>query len=249
MLRSANEVRGYVLQAADGEIGRCRDFLFDEKQWTIRYMVADTGKWLPGRKVLISPIALGEPDWTARGLPVQLSRAEIEEAPGLDADAPVSRQFELKYHAHYRWPPYWVGAGLWGAGEFPGPLYVQGLQGGTAPFDDEEADPFLRSVDELVGYRIQAADGPIGHVEDFILDDRNWTIRYLVVDTRNWLPGRKVLVAHRWVQSVAWNDRTVSAALSREEIRNSPEYDPSAPVNRQYEERLYDFYGRPRYWV
>ena len=248
MLRSVREMQGYVLQARDGEIGRCKDFLFDQKHWTIRYMVADTGKWLPARKVLLSPISLDKPDWRAHVLPVRLTREEIETAPGLDADAPVSRQYELKYHAHYGWPYYWVGPGLWGPGDYPGPLYAEHRASQDRP-EEEDADPNLRSVDEVTGYHIQAADGDIGHVEDLIADDGNWTIRYMVLDTRNWLPGRKVIVAPGWTESLDWGERKVVMGLTRKQIRESPEYDPAAPVNRRYEERLYDFYGRPRYWT
>jgi len=106
MLRSIKEITGYVLQAVDGEIGRCKDFLFDDENWTIRYMVADTGKWLPGKKVLISPISLAEPDWTSSLLPVRLSQKQVEQAPELDENAPVSRQYEIKYHQYFGWPTY-----------------------------------------------------------------------------------------------------------------------------------------------
>ncbi|MBK9166200.1 MAG: PRC-barrel domain-containing protein [Bryobacterales bacterium] len=113
---------------------------------------------------------------------------------------------------------------------------------------ETHGDPHLRSVREVSGYRIRAADGEIGRVADFIVDTDGWAIRYLVVDTRNWLPGRKVLVAPRWVQSIDWGDRLVHVRLHREDIKNSPEFDPNEPVNREYEARLYDYYGRPRYW-
>jgi hypothetical protein len=114
--------------------------------------------------------------------------------------------------------------------------------------EEESGDSHLRSVQEVAGYHIQATDGEIGHVEDFILDDETWMLRYVVVDTRNWLPGRKVIVPPSWVESVDWANRKVSVDFTREEVRTSPEYDPAAPVNREYEVRLYDFYGRPKYW-
>jgi hypothetical protein len=107
MLRSVKEVKGYMVQAKDGKIGRCKDFLFDDETWTIRYMVADTGKWLPDKKVLISPVSLGEPDWASNLFPVRLSKKQIEQAPELDENAPVSRQYEIKYHEYYGWPLYW----------------------------------------------------------------------------------------------------------------------------------------------
>ncbi|WP_446011429.1 PRC-barrel domain-containing protein [Candidatus Electrothrix sp.] len=248
MLRSVKEIHNYVLQAEDGEIGRCKDLLFDDRFWTIRYMVADTGKWLPGRKVLLSPISLGEPDWSSRVFPIRLTKKRIEEAPGLDKDAPVSRQHEILWTQYYGWPYYWGGGPYaWGAVTYPGVLYDQILpENKTTEVDS--GDDHLRSVHEVTGYHIQATDDEVGHVEDFIVDDETWIIRYMVVDTRNWLPGKKVLVPPTWIDSVDWTDNKVSVALTREQVKDSPEYDPSTVVNREYEVRLYDFYGRPKYW-
>ncbi len=247
MLRSVNEIVNYSLSATDGEIGRCKDFLFDDDFWTIRYMVADTGKWLPGRKVLISPISLGEPDWLNRHFRVDLNKEQIESAPALDEHAPVSRQYERRYFSYYYWPYYWTGAEIWGAAPFPPSVPVTHPE--TLEMTEEEPEKsHLRSVKEVKGYHIQATDGEVGHVEDYIVDDETWAIRYLVVDTRNWLPGRKVLVSPQWIQEVEWLENKVHVNLSTQEVKESPEYDPSDPVNREYEIRLYDFYGRPAYW-
>ncbi|MGC9364361.1 MAG: PRC-barrel domain-containing protein [Fidelibacterota bacterium] len=248
MLRSINEIVGYSLDAEDGNIGKCWDFLFDDKFWTVRYMVADTGKWLPGRKVIISPISLGEPDWSAQAFPVRLTKKQIENTPGLDEAEPVSRQHEIRFFKYYGWPYYWGGAHVWGAVAFPGLLYDRKPVDSDS-VDKESGDEHLRSAREVTGYYIQARDGEVGHVEDFILDDDAWIIRYLVVDTRNWLPGKKVLLAPDWIESIDWSCQKVVVDLTQEEIKASPEYDPKVPVNREYEERLYDFYGRPMYWV
>ncbi len=248
MLRSIKEITGYVLQAEDGAIGRCKDFLFDDELWTIRYMVADTGKWLPGKKVLISPVSLGEPDWVSNRFPVRLTKKQIEEAPSIDEYAPVSRQYEIKYHAYYGWHSYWDGVEVWGIDAYPGPLYAEKKKE-VVEIKPESGDPHLRSASEVKGYHIKARDEEIGHVEDFIVDDQTWTIRYMIIDTSNWWPGsRKVLVPPTWIDSVAWAESKVRVDLTVEQIRLGPEYDPSAPVNREYETRLYDFYGRPKYW-
>jgi hypothetical protein len=248
MLRSVKGLNNYVLEAKDGEIGRCKDFLFDERFWTIRYMVADTGKWLRGRKVLISPISLGEPDWGSRLFPVRLTKKRIEEAPGLDEDAPVNRQHEIHWTQHYGWPYYWEGTGVWGIAKYPNALFIQKELEEVSEDMSDELDSNLHSSIEVTGYYIQATDDNFGHVEDFILDDETWTIRYMVVDTRNLLTGRKVLVAPGWINSIDWAKSKVTVAMTREQVKNSPAYDPSAPVNREYEARLYDFYGRPKYW-
>jgi hypothetical protein len=249
MLRSINETFGYRLGAKDGEIGRTKDYLFDDQFWTVRYMVADTGTWLPGRRVLISPISLGEPRWREKAFPVWLTTQQIKEAPGVEEETPVSRHYEKQLARYYGYPPYWIGPNTWGT--FEAPFYPDA----RAMIDDDlfekeaqDVDIHLRSAKEVIGYDIHATDGRVGHVEDFILDDEMWTLRYLVVDTRNWLPGRKVLITPMWVELVEWLHRKVQVDLSVEEIKNSPPYDPAAPVNREYEEQLYDFYGRPKYW-
>ena len=112
-----------------------------------------------------------------------------------------------------------------------------------------DGNPHLRSANEVQGYCIGAKDGEIGHVEDFIVDDTSWKIRYLVVDTQNWLPGKKVLISHKWVSSINWNNQTVAVDMTRATIEKSPEYDPNQPINREYEVRMYDFYGKPHDWV
>lgn len=248
MLRSVKELRDYVLAAEDDNIGRCKDFLFDDSVWTVRYMVADTGKWLPKRKVLISPASLGDPDWKSQLLRVQLDKEQIEKSPTLDADAPVSREFERQWYDYYNWSPYWYGGGIWGGGAVPHAIHEKQPAGVATLEQVETPNHNLRSAQEVTGYHIQATDGDIGHVEDFIVDDSTWTIRYIVVDTRNWLPGKKVLVSPAWATKIEWNNRDVHIDLPRDLIKASPEYDPESPVNREYEGRLYDYYGRPKYW-
>jgi hypothetical protein len=249
MLRSISEIMGYKLEARDGDIGRCKDFLFDDRRWTVRYVVAETGGWLSDRKTLISPIALDGPDWGSRRLRTRLDRKSIENAPPLDEDAPVSRQYEMKYHAHYGWPHYWRGTGIWAADAYPQPLYDDVGQSQLAVEDEEvDGDPHLRSMDEVIDYRLEAQDGKIGHVGDFIIDDETWQIRYVIADTRKWLSGKRVLLSPSWIRGVHWGEQRVAVDLTREEVKNSPEFKPSEPVNREYEMRLYDYYGRPRYW-
>lgn len=244
MLRSMKELRGYKIRAKDGDIGKVVEFYFDDKGWTIRYLVADTGNWLPGRQVLIAPAAFhGQPDWKSETFPVILTKEMIKESPHISTDRPVSRQKELKLNRYYGWPIYWS---LNPEGIPVGELPV--AESGIPPTEEPEGDSHLRSSREVIGYHIQAKDGEIGHVDDFIVDDENWIIRYMIVDTRNWLPGKKVLVSPHWIEEVNWAEAKVHVDLTREKIKDSPEYDPAASVNREYEEILYDYYGRPKYW-
>lgn len=237
MLRSVKELNGYTIQATDDKIGKVSEFYFDDEVWTIRYLVVNTGPWLFGRKVLITALALGQPDWGARLFPISLTKELVETSPDVDLAKPVSRQLEVKLHEHFDWQPYWWAGGVLTANE------VQ-----TEVVKVAEGDPRLRSIKEVTGYHIVALDDKIGHVVDFIVDDETWVIRYMVVDTRNWLPGKKVLVAPTWIEKVVWAEEIVYVNLYRETIESSPAYNPSTPVNREYEERLYDFYGRPKYW-
>ena len=247
MLRSLKDMQGYAIGAQDGKIGHCRDFLFGEADWTVRYVVADSHKWLPGRKVLISPISIGDADGRVRILDVGLTRDQVKNAPPLDSDAPVSRQYEIMFNCYYDWAHYWGGPLAWGPYRYPRLLH-RGDADRRTP-DTRADNPVLRSVDEVVGYHIRGTDGDIGHVDDFIVDQNTWIIRYLVIDTGNRLPGgKRVLVSPAWVEQVIWAHRRMTVGMTRAQVRNSPAYDPSLPVNRGYETALYDFYGRPAYW-
>jgi len=249
MLRSIKELYGYRILAIDGDIGWVHDFLFDDHAWTIRYLVVDVGTFLPGRKVLVVPAALDDPEWKTNSLSIQLTKEQVKNSPDIDADRPVSRQHEAEIHKYFGWGPYWLLGGPHGADAIS--TYNPELkeeEGTVLSLKEKEGDPFLRSTKKVNGYRIHAIDGDIGHVEEFITDDSDWSIRYMVVDTRNWLPGRKVLVSPLWIEKVSWEDSRVYVNLSKESVRESPRYDTSAPVNRRYEERLYDYYGRPKYW-
>jgi hypothetical protein len=244
MLKSMTELMGYRMAATDGEIGKAHDFLFDDKEWSVRHLVVDTGRWLLGRLVLIAPQALGEADWESRRFPVSLTKDQIEKSPSADADKPVSRQHEIDLFRYYAWTPYW-GGGMMG-------LYTQPAGVGVpeeAGKQVDQGDAHLRSVRHVKGYYISAHDGEIGHIDDFIVEDETWVIRYVVADTRNWLPGRRVLVSPWWFKNINWADRKASTDLKRADIKNAPRYDPVAPVSREYEERLYDYYGRPKYWT
>ena len=251
MLRSLKGLFGYEIEATDGKIGRVHDFFFDDLFWTVRYIVVDTGKWLPGRKVLISPVAVESAHWAEHLLQVNLDSETIKDSPDVDCEKPVSRQIEENIVSHYRWPVYWSPVGtLTPAMAAMREKEAEG-EGEEKPAAEELEkmnEPNLRDMREVTGYSIAAIDGDIGHSDDLIVDDTDWRIRYLVVDTGNWIPGRKVLVSPDWISHITWKDAHVVVNLNREMIRESPEYDPGQPVNRVLEQTLYDYYGRPYYW-
>lgn len=248
MLRSLKELYGYTVRAIDGEIGQVVDFYFDDQEWIVRYLVVDTGNWLDRHRVLLSVNALDQPKWAQQALPVLLTIKQVKQSPDIATDKPVSRQMEEELHDHYGWSPYWrPGIPAIGLGAA---ALAQVVIDSTS---EEEAtagatiDPHLRSSREIIHYHVQASDGEVGKVEDFIADDESWRLCYLVIDTGGWLSGRQVLLAPAWTEEIDWAGRKIHLELDREMIKNSPKYDPSAPVNREYEMQLYDYYGRPQY--
>jgi len=248
MLRRVKDLRGFAIRATDSEMGQVEQFYFDDETWAIRYLVTNTGGWLVGRQVLISPIAVTETDWEGKQLEVALTKQQVENSPDIDAHKPVSRQREAEYHSYYEYPYYWGGPLLWGPADRSRDVVRSRAGKPLRAAMAADGDSHLRSTNEVTGYHIEATDGEIGHVEDFIVEDETWAIRYMLVDTRNWWPGKKVLVSPQWIKRVSWTDSKVYIDLSQEAVRNSPEYDESALVSRQYESSLYDHYGRPRYW-
>lgn len=245
MIRSLNSLMGYSLKTTDGEIGKVRDFLVDDQDWSVRYLVADTGGWLSGRLVIISPSVLGNADWHSQSLSVELTRDQVRRSPPIEEDRPVSRQKEIELAEYYGWPMYWNPA-MAGAGVMGGPwLVVPPPQEKEQPEPQVKGDPHLQSAREMVGYHVEAVDGEIGHVDDFIIDDDRWVIQYVVVDTKNWWPGGNVTMLPMWISGVSWELRQVRFDLPRETIRNGPAYDPSAPINEDDQLRFYDYYGRP----
>ena len=247
MLSNAKTLKGYKLDGLDGVIGKVKEFYFDDRHWTIRYLVADTGNWLPGRQVLISPYALVaiHKDIDTLGIEIDLTKKQIEDSPSLDSHMPVSRQFEENYHGYYGWPMYWSGSAMWGFNPY---IDRDRENWRESPHDGKPWDHHLRSMHEVSGYHIQAKDGEIGHVEDFVIDDETWAIRYLIVGTLNWWPGKWVLISPQWIERVSWHERKVFVSLSRETIKRSPEYLDVLPPTRHYEAALHQHYDRPVYW-
>lgn len=236
------EMRRFGLNATDGLVGFVKESLFDDAGWMVRYLVADTGNWLTGQLVLISPHSVGHADAEDASFEVSLTKQQVEDSPPISADKPVSRQKEEALAEYFQWPAYWMsdpaGVGL-------PPTDVPRSKSESAGVPPPKGDPHLRSSREVIGYRIEAADGDIGHVHDFVVDIDAWRIEQMVIDTRNWLPGRKVLIAPSLVSDIRWSDRHVRVALPRDVIKDSPEYDPSQPLSEAYFKQLTDYYNRP----
>jgi uncharacterized protein YrrD len=246
MLIKAKTLKGYSLKGLDGEIGSVSEFYFDDRYWAVRYLVANSGNWLTGRMVLISPYSLKTVDKENELVSVQLTKKQIEDSPSLEMDKPVSCHYEGLYNQYYGFPNYWGGPYMWGGDPY---LEQDRSKWGLAAAEAMGWDRRLRSSHEVTGYHLSAIDGEIGHVDDFIIDDKSWAIRYLVVATKNWLQGKKVLISPKWIEHVSWEEREVAIGLSREAINAAPAYTDESLLTRDYETGLYGHYDREGYWV
>ncbi|WP_151635070.1 PRC-barrel domain-containing protein [Noviherbaspirillum aerium] len=243
MLHSLKALDGFAIMTSEGLIGKVKDIYFDDHQWVVRYLEVNTGGWLSGRHVLISPVSVLGVDWNRQEVMVRLSRAQVKDSPGRDTAMPVSRQEEALIANHYSYPYYWSGPYIWGATAMPmmvSPAMINPLPAEEPGNDGHPAqpdgDPHLRSKDEVVGYRIEASDDQIGHVEDFLFDDRDWSISHMIVDTRNWWPGKQVLISPRRIRQVDWAERRVVVGLSRAEVEQSAEYQEKHSPSARYDE-------------
>ncbi|GGM42743.1 hypothetical protein GCM10011351_30870 [Paraliobacillus quinghaiensis] len=249
-----------MVSASDGELGGVKDIYFDDKLWTVRYLVVDTRKWLPGKKVLLSPISFDHVDIENGSLNVLASKETIKNAPNRDEDEPVSKQAEMELFNYYGWPNYSfglggvVGPGPWGGYTYPQELVdAQNrgvLQDGVS--EDDANEPNLRSVNEIdgsfFGYDVEASDGEIGHVTDFVIDDKNWKIYYIVVDTKGLLTSEHILLSTDWISNVEWESKKVSIDLNKEQFKKIKEFKTNEPITRAYEEELYSRLGKAKYW-
>ncbi len=255
MIRSVKHLTKFTITATDGDVGSVVDFYFDDERWAIRYLVVDTGKWWPGRKVLISPISVMRAEWGNQRLLLSLPRDRVRNAPDIDTHKPVSRQHESAYFDYYGYPYYWGAPGLWGA--YPTPMLPTAgeiAQAGRQVAAEgqraaERGDAHLRSASEVTGYTIHATDGDLGHVEDLMFDDVSWAVRYLVIDTSNWWFGKHVLIAPDWISNINWSNRTVTVNVSRQVLKNAPAYDRAAHLDRQWEAAYYQHLQQPGYWL
>lgn len=254
MVYSLNHLKGRSLQARDGLIGKVHDVFYDATDWIARYLVVDMGSMLNKRSVLISPGAAGSADWGHAVIPVDLTIEQVRNSPEIDTDMPVTRQHEAALRHYYGWPAYWgaiAGEGglaspiLTPTGGPSGPEVRERTDGDQPP--RRPTDTHLRSANDTLGYHVQATDGTIGHVDEFLIDDDVWRIRYLVIDTRNWLPGRRVLVSPEWIGTVDWATEVVEVGLTRDAVKASPLYDPAAHWSAVYAAELHEHYARPPY--
>jgi len=262
MLRCMKDMEDYSISALDGLIGEVKDYYFDDARWVIRYLVVETGDWFASRRVLISSAVINEPNWSEKSIPAAITRDQVKNSPHIDTDKPVLRQHEIQHLEHYKLSRYWSGSGLWGARAFSN----AGLSKPGGDSSDEQyrhaeeelqcratdkaphPDAHLRSGNAVMRYRIEAADGDIGHVQAILVDERTWAIRYFIVNTSNWWLGHEVLIAPQWIVEIDWATSKVVVPLKRQSIKDAPHYHSNVPLDRTEEARVYAHHERDGYW-
>lgn len=290
MLIKSKTIRNYKLRGIDGDVGSIKEFYFDDKYWTVRYLIANTGGWLNSRQVLISPYFLKNVDHDSEVIHIDLTKNQIENSPSIDQDVPISRQYEESYYSYYGTPLYWDGPNMWGANPYilrdkekwsnprrestsstSGSEFLGSSGSEFAGTSGSEAsgtntgltnsgntvttgsgstwDSNLRSSKDVSGHKIHATDeDKIGSVDDFIIDDDTWAIRYIVINTGNLFTGKKVLISPEWIDHISWDDSRVYINLTKEAIKESPEYSDESGLTRDYESSLFGYYKKTPYW-
>jgi len=219
MLQKTTQFYGSRLAALDGDFGHAKDFYFDDKAWVIRYLVADTGSWLTGRLVLLSPHAFGKWDLYEKVLHIKLRKKQIDDSPSIDTHEPVSHQFEEKYYRSFGWPAYWQGGQMWGMSGYPLVAAPLAQDIATRKAIEPRADRHLQSAKELTGYAIEASDGMAGHLGGFVVDDRSWAVSDLVLETGHWFSGKEVMISPRTVERISPAESKVYVNLTKAEIQ------------------------------
>ena len=258
MLRKLKNLKGFTVHGRNDDLGKAKDFYFDQRYFVMRYLVIETGNWLQHEKTLISTDSFKEINYENKEIIVNLTAEDLEAGPSIKKNKPVSKVMEEKVVKHYDWPIYWTsphpadGPAIQAGNVIREELFkFEALTDEEKQAEEEEIESNLRSFNEIRGYHIQAEDKEFGHLEDLFVDEENWAIRYLLIDTRNILPGKDVLIAPEWLQNISWNKEKIFVSKTKEEIKNAPEYMEEKTdylVHRSYEEKLYDHYNEIKYW-
>ncbi len=263
MLHRLEDLDGFAIHTADGDIGETAELYFDDKQWVIRYLVVETGSWLFSKKVLLSPMSITEIHTEAKMLNVSITKEQVKNSPDIDTEKPVSRQYEVEYLGYYGYPFYWGGPNMWAS--YPSPHRIAPEHASVTPqpndgvdqpdlYKDVDAmryrdhDHHLRSTAVVIGYHLEATDGELGHLQGMLIDTDTWAIRYLIISTSNWWLGHLVLIAPKWIKEVSWVTSKIYVDMTQQQIKDAPVFDPDIPFDREQEKGIHLHYGRNGYW-
>jgi hypothetical protein len=230
MLQNIKQFYGIKLAASDGPIGHVKDFYFDDKTWSVRYLVVDTGTWLSDGQVLLTPHpfgahAFGRFDSDINSLRVDLTKKQIEESPSIETHRPVSRQYEEEYYKYYGWQGYWQGGGMWNGVQFPEVSPYLPAENLPHQGRSQRDDRHLRSTKEIIGYHIEATDGQIGAVDSFMLDGSTWAIRELVIETGHWYAGKTILLLPENIKRIDYERSCIFVDLTKKNLEQTTRND------------------------
>ena len=258
MLRKLNEIKGFTVQGTEEKLGESSDFYFDQDHFVLRYIVLETDGWLKKEQTLISTDEIEAIDYNKKEIKTAMTAEELENGPGIEKNQPISKLMEEKVVKHYDWPLYWASSAPGGVPNIPAGtkmreklLDFENLTEEEKQEREEKLDSNLRSLNEISGYEIQAVDKSFGKVKDLFVDEEDWLIRYLLIDTRKILPSKKVIIAPEWIRHISWDRQQVFVKKTKKEIKNAPKYKEDRAkklVSRDYEKDLYDHYNEPEYW-
>lgn len=248
MLRQFRTLQGCTLVASDGDVGTVREFYFEDEGWTVRYLVIEIPGWMQERQILIMPNVLDEVDAQGGAIAIKSTKQQARTSPPLDSDKPAGRQHEKQLHQDDDWNPYQIIKGMAALTRVLPPEAASDA-GQAAAKNDTNMDRHLLSSNELVTrYTLHAQDADIGTVEDFILDDEEWGVRYLVIRTGTWLSDKQVLLAPEWVERISPEGGDIFVNLPPAVIKDAPPYDSAAQISTAYEQRLHNHYERRGHW-
>ena len=224
MFRHLKKIYGIKLHASDGDIGKISDFYFDDESFAIRYVVADTGTWLSERQVLLAPNSFGWLDPEEEVLKVNLTKEQIEGSPLIALHRPVSRQDEEDYLSYYGWPYYWTGSAIFGFGGYSPPPEISAIAEEAKEEQRLRDDPHLQSTQGVTGYAIEASDGTIGHVRDFLAEETSWVIQHFEVETGHWYAGKEILISTDRITRISYSESKVYVNLTKADIERTGDH-------------------------
>ena len=237
MLRRLRNLEGWTVYGSDRQdIGTVDDFYLDDEHWTVRYLVANIGRWGALQETLISPQTIDRINPDKSRIVVGLTQGQIEHLPSADTRRPISRRYDREYSSQFGYPTFWPSTGP--SSTTTSPTLAQRaavLAARVAPADEEEAH--LRSVHEITGYHIHALDGESGSLEDFFADEA-WVIRYFSVHTGHWPAGRTVILSPDRIRGIEWEHQLVHVDLLRDDIKRSPRYRSGMRIDSGIEDCL-----------
>lgn len=229
MLLTIAELKEYQVETTDGATGQIRDLYVEDGFWFVRYLVVASGSWLNEQELLLLPdiVAAVEPE--SGRLRIKLTEQQLLDSPPRERHLPISRQYEEQLAEHYGWARYWLPATLLGSGHAP--TLPANITASENPLDPAaESEPVLRSLTELLGYELRAAQGEALPLTDMVASTKNWQLRYLLVPEED--VGNRP-VSFDFVTHCSWEERQIQLSLTPAQLQRQEPYVPGPIIGRE----------------